>query len=240
MVSYPILWRWFPLVNFMKKAKTLLAAAILGLIAFAGNSQAQTPAPTPTPPPWDALRASVAPLIVAHEWDRVIATGSAAISGTWLAVVNTDAANLNNAGITIVHNAINAMSGRVAGRTFALSMGAYSMAADDSFVMRRFADAISDLQRANSGDPFFQALLFKYQAAAGQNVNTAIVAFLNAQPGIIQIKVADICYQSFKYAGTPQADVLSFYNLLLQSVESNQANAAWIGKILDQKNKLTK
>lgn len=238
----------------MHKTKTLLAAAILSLIAFAGYSQAQTTGGTSAVTgtvaltPEQVLSGSAATFITAKDWPDLVTLAQPFIIGSYIPVapVNgyTDAQQLNNQAINYVIRATQAISGVQAAHDYAVSKQHWGAAANLTLTnLKNPKAAITELQNAINLNPASTGLkttMLLYQAKAGQNVNAAIVSYIKSQPGMLPSSDARNLYAAFNTPQASETDLLAFYNLMLQSVESNQSNAAFIGKLLDQKNKLTK
>ena len=236
----------------MKTINTTLAAAILSLIAFAGNSFAQTPTPSPTPPlsPSAALTGSANALSAARDWTDEEALALPLVTGSYVytpaQVGLTNAQLLLNRAIEIVTSSTGNIAGAQAAHDYAISKGDYGQAASYSAgnVMRNPAQAVTEQTTANNlmapCSPEFAVVLFGYETLAGRNVNAAIVSYIQSLTHTVSVSTANRFYGAFNPIIASKTDLLAFYELLLQSVESNTVNAPFIGKILDQENKLNK
>ena len=231
----------------MKKLLPLLiATAALCAPAFAQNSS-PTPAPSPTVTPEAALTGSGNALRAAGDWAAAIALAQPFVTGTFVYSPGqsglTDAQQLNNIAISVITSATGSAAGAQAAHDYAIAKGNYGQAASYSAnQLRNPAQAAAEQTTANNlmapCDPYFIGVLFKYLTLSGQNENAAIVAYLQTQKQFISGGVANVLYGAFNPVVASKEDLLAFYGLLLQSVESNQQNAAFIGKVLDQQNKL--
>ena len=84
-----------------------------------------------------------------------------------------------------------------------------------------------------------KANLLLFKKLAGTNVNAEAMTFLQSVDDINK-NVAQALFNAFSPGKSTVADAIAYYNQLLLVVESNEANADFIGRVLDQKNKLTK
>lgn len=228
--------------------KLLAAVILLSGIVFAGNSQAQTTTGTVALTPSQTLDAAASEKIAAKDWDGLIALAESNIIGNYIADpgINgwTDTGYLNNHSIDYVITATGNKSGWQAAHDYAASKLAWQRAATITLNnIKSPQAAIAELQKAISANPSslsLQAYMLQFRARAGQNVNTEIVSFITSRNAMLDYWTANNLYGAFNTIQAQKADVLAFYDLLLQSVESNQANAAFIAKVIDQKDKLTR
>lgn len=247
----------------MKSIKIMLAVAILGLIGVAG-AQAQTVSGTPgaviallsstavttgTLNAEQVLSGSAAALVKAQDWPDLMTMAAPFVSENYIydPGVNgwNDVGLLNNQAIGYMITGTSKLAGVQAAHDYAVSKLAWTAAAGISGgPLRNPQQAITEFQNAinlstqpNSANSM-QPQMLLYQAKAGQNVNSAIMTFLNSQTAYINGGMANNLYSAFNYIAASKTDTLAFFSLLLQSVESNQANAAFVGKIIDQENKL--
>ena len=233
-----------------KTIKTTLAAAILG-IAFAGYSHAQTPTPSPAPVPTNPLTAAMAAqgntFKASGNWAGLISTMQPEITSSYVYTPGeaniADAQSANNLAIQFVVTAIRETAGIGAAHTYALQENAFMTAANYSFIaLHNPAQAVTESGEAVAAsapaNAEWTAQNLFYQVRAGQAGNTQVVGLLNAQTSLISQAAGNWLYQAYNPVGAAKSDLRAFYQTLVQSVENNTANAAFIGKILDQINKL--
>ena len=238
----------------MKHTKTMLAAAILSLIELAGNSFAQTTTGT-TDTSGTAvviatnsdLRTAADALVKAQNWEGLQTLVDPYITGPFVYIdpsAMTEAQKMLNSAIDYKDQVVFRLSGAQAAHDWAISKGRWQLAANFSFYQfKNPTQAFTELDKHLAlmpGDAYAQAKRLLFRSVNGENVNADIVSLVKAQTSFINGGVVDQLYKAYKASLATPADNVAFYTLLLQSMESNQGNAAMIGKLIDQKNKLSK
>ena len=226
--------------------KSIKIAVLLSLVAAAGFAQSPTPSPTPAMSQQAMLGGSANILKTAGNWTGVESLAQPLITGSFAYAplqALTDIQNTSNLAIALMGSAISNMQSKQAAHDYLVGMLDYIDAANMSGVaLHNYPQAVlesgSAIAMATPPKTEWLARKLLYQARTGLNMNAQIVGFLQSQTSAIDAATGLDLYIAYNPIVATKADLLSFYELLLQSVESNQANAAFIGRVLDQVNKL--
>lgn len=224
------------------KTKTLLAALLLSLSMIAGVLAQIVPTGTPNPENLASQNASLIALCKSRRFDDAKTLAQASVSGSWAYVVATPAQERSNFGIWWVAKILRSADGMAASHDYLVANGNLSRAGDTSLEIGLLDRAIAEYGQAATADPAnakaYEASILSARARSGTNVNSSVMAAINSWGGMIPLESAQRLYVAWNPVGVSSADNIAFYNLLLSAVEINKKNAAFVGKIIDQKAKL--